>query len=775
MADESAGRVKKLDHILKKTENLLLNLDQIGIDVSMPYTKLKEAKRLYGEKRLDEALKIVEETIAELQKLKKEYTKIAVETPERGRGVYALFRTDEGVDRKQMEEWRLILESWKDDGYRIGNLDEIFSKEPQEVEKVFVEISRNVARSEKYQREISEMLKDPRLPSELRIQVQNILPKLKNVKDFDMVEKKVQELMEEYSRYLSEVKEAKRTIDRLRKEGYNVDRITESFDRDSYDVFKEKYRTFLRSVELLKSAEKKLDEIEADPHLKELLGEKISRIRKLLKDPGKIGEIQRLVKPLLEDVARLQRDKKRILEERALRGNLLEEIDLWERDGFMVEELKKNVDAPLEKLRELRERYVKGIERIKELKRRLLTLDGLGYEEDIASLALSMNDPLKADEYAEQVRDLAERVEERNRVLDHLEKKAAHWKKLGYIVTPIEIFLRNPGRLEEALEYLQKYQNNFRRAITIENEIKDVKAPHLKKLADEIAVLLKNLPNLRPALEKYEKLKELIENEKVLKEKWKTFNKVSRGWMERGYKVEGMLERFLRIKNSPEEIDRLLEEYKRRIAELERLRSEYERIGRGVDKELEEELEEKLWDLEAVGEAKKKLMLLKAKVANREYLRKKMEEFIKKMEEKGIDVTTLRKKMDENPGEVKAIAEEFRDKLREFARVKREIITRLRDEGRKRELQEIKGIKDPYMLDELLKRYSSILKPETLSEHEEVEALLKSAHEEYKKKNYERALELYSKVLEKDPENRKASFFIKRIKVLMKGSNEKSG
>lgn len=775
MADESAGRVKKLDHILKKTENLLLNLDQVGIDVSMPYTKLKEAKRLYGERRLDEALRIVEETIAELQKLKSEYAKMAVETLGKGRGVYALFRTDEGVDRKQMEEWRLILESWRDEGYSLGNLDEIFSKDPQEVEKVFVKISRNVARSERYEREISGILKDPKLPSELRIQFQNILPKLKNVKDFDIIEKKVLELMEEYRRYLKEVEEAKRTIESLKKEGYSVNRIMESFNRDSYDVFKEKYKTFLRSVELLKSAERKLDDIESDPHMKEMLGENISRIRTLLKDPGKIGEIQSLIKPLLADVARLQKDKKRILEERALRGNILEEIDVWEREGFVVDELKKNVDAPLEKLKELREKYIKGIEKIKELKRRLLTLDGVGYEDDIASYALGMNDPLKADEYAQQVGDLVERVEERNRVLEHLQKKAAHWKKLGYIVTPIENFLKNPGRLEEALELLQRYQNSFRRAITIENEIKDVKAPHLKTLADEITVLLKNLPNLRPALEKYEELQKLMEKEKILKEKWRTFNRVSREWMERGYKVDGMLERFLRIKNSPGEIDRLLEEYRERITELESIRSEFEKIERGVDRELEEKLEENLRDPEAVGEARKNLMLLKAKAANREFLRKKMEEFIKKMEEKGVDVTTLRKKMNENPGELKAIAEEFRDRLREFARVKKEIITKLREEGKIEEIQEVRAIRDPYMLDELIRRYSSSLKPEMVTEHEKIEDLLKKAHDEYKKKNYERALELYSRVLERDPENRKANFFIKRINALMKSSEKKSG
>ena len=73
------------------------------------------------------------------------------------------------------------------------------------------------------------------------------------------------------------------------------------------------------------------------------------------------------------------------------------------------------------------------------------------------------------------------------------------------------------------------------------------------------------------------------------------------------------------------------------------------------------------------------------------------------------------------------------------------------------------------MLEDLINKYTPLLFPELATGERGVEELLNEAQKAYKEKDYEKALELYNKVLEKDPENRKASFFVKRIKVLMKG------
>ncbi|MCD6383495.1 MAG: hypothetical protein J7L88_03435 [Thermoplasmata archaeon] len=769
MGDNTVNAGKKLDYILKKTENFLQSLNQIGLDVSSPSTKLKEARKLYSQKRWDEALRLVEETIKELQAIKEEYNKMRGEASSKGKGVYALFRSDEEASRKQLEEWKLILESWRDEGYDVGDIEEVFKQGTREIEEFFVKISRNVENSERYQKELEEMLKDKRLPSDLRIQLQNIKEKLKNVKDFEMVEEKFLELKEEYNKYLKELEEARARIENLEKKGYYVDRIKLSLERDSYDIFKERYKTFLKSVEMLKKVEEKLDEISKDPYLMGILGDKIEEIKNLVKDPRKIEEVQKLLSPLLKEVKASQEGRRKKEEEEAFRKRVSEEAQLWEEEGFNVTVLKKSLNDPVEKLKEVYERYNNGVEKIKEMKKELLSLDGVGFEDEIADLALSLVDPLKAGEYSEKVKALVEKVEERNRVLDHLQEKVRQWKKLGYILTPLERYLKNPGGLDETLQYLQQYQKNFQKAVAIENEIKDVQGAELRKMASEVLGLLKNLSNLEPALKRYQELKKVMEKEKVVKEKWKTFNDVSRGWREKGYNITSLLEKFLKVKNDPDKIDELLEDYRKRISRLEELKKEYEGIKKGVFKDLEEEMEALLKDPESLIAAERILAEIKAREANLKYLKEKMEKFMEKMEEKGVSTSTLRKKIEEDPAHIKEIAEEFRDRLKEFAKIKKEIITKLREEGKEAEIEKVRAVNDPYMLEDLINKYTPLLFPELATGERGVEELLNEAQKAYKEKDYEKALELYNKVLEKDPENRKASFFVKRIKVLMKG------
>ena len=142
-------RLLKLDMVIKKGDMIIGMLDKKGIQTDLYKDKFSKARKDLENGNIEEAFVLATECIREIKDLRVIPTEKEVSGRVRkGKGVFALIRDNTVEMEKKIDEWKMIISSWRKKGYMFENDDSLFTRTFDQIEKRFISIGEQIEKAE---------------------------------------------------------------------------------------------------------------------------------------------------------------------------------------------------------------------------------------------------------------------------------------------------------------------------------------------------------------------------------------------------------------------------------------------------------------------------------------------------------------------------------------------------------------------------------------------------------------------------------------------------
>lgn len=320
-----------------------------------------------------------------------------------------------------------------------------------------------------------------------------------------------------------EVEKYRTIIEDWRKEGYEVSGLERVLRTRDLSKIGSSFNEYSLAIKSLKEMEAELDSIVSQAYSLGLdFSERVSSIRRMLKDPSRLDEARNRISELKDDVA-------------IIRARL--EIDLWKEEGYEVSKLEKVLetrDSP--RVEPIIKEYESRISRIKKLETELdslmPTMDSLevSFEHEASLLRSMLRDPLKLEEAERMFSSLKEDL----RILGDFKSKIEIWRREGYNVSGLEELFEN-----REIDSIRNVSDRFEKIVqgirTLEREANIL---GLRELEAEVSSLKNRLGDLDRIEEVREYVSQLQRKIGEFKEsKRREWEKKIIGWEKRGYEA----------------------------------------------------------------------------------------------------------------------------------------------------------------------------------------------------------------------------------------------
>jgi len=371
----STSEMKTVQEKIKKVKSLVKIVKAKGANTSGIEKKIENATVSMMRDDLEKAVKLSEEAMEEIEKLKAEID--ANQKSQKkglGRGLGALLGKDgpkpakeekqeekkeepakeeppgeekKDPSAKRKEEIKLIIDDWKSQGFNTSTIDKDFDSDIAKLEESFIVFSEKITKLEDLTDEFEKIKKDD---AELLSHVQNSVDEIeKSLKDPEMAEA-VEKLLKDIPHMLEDVKkikqqegasnqrvdEIKLIIDDWKKEGYSISEL-EGVLSEPLEVIETK---FIDVADKIQNAMDLFEEFEAFQKAKgdalALIENHLEPFKTDIKDIAKTDELKGKFMSLREFV-----DKNKGLEE------LKKQMDELGGKGIDVADIKKTFEGSL--------------------------------------------------------------------------------------------------------------------------------------------------------------------------------------------------------------------------------------------------------------------------------------------------------------------------------------------------------------------------------------------------------------------------------------------
>ncbi|MGA1820688.1 MAG: hypothetical protein ACMUHU_06745 [Thermoplasmatota archaeon] len=478
----------------------------------------------------------------------------------------------ETIDDEKKEKAELLkkAEEIEGRGYSIQKLKEISKGRLRPFKEMFNLMMNNILRTTEIKEELMDL--DRRdIPDE----IDDLESSMTDPWALDSYEEKLLELKDRIDGFRDARDEVLSELKDLVREGYAIDGMEEAL-KLSLDKFKEFRDDLVSKVSDLKDLGEKLTEMD-----RRWLDADFEEAEDGLKDPSRIGW-------LTDKIGRIQ-EKIDIREKK--REEAKDDMDAWEKEGFMVTRLQDVVEGDLPEFKDVHKEMKERVQGARELLSRLASLDLKFFKDRGDDVKTRILDPFDLEGAEEALTELAGSIETDKELRDRLSARIGKLKKEGWSFKGLEKILEiEPFRLQDTIDDLEDRVTRLSSAVDEMASWDEVEKNNLSDRVKELRGKLKDLGDVETAIDIFKDLEATIQRNR---EKREDIKKTLTEWKDIGYIIRSTSD--LQDGNI-EALSDSFDELSEKIHELENIQEEFDSLDTKHFPKEAEEIEFKLND-----------------------------------------------------------------------------------------------------------------------------------------------------------------------------------
>jgi hypothetical protein len=543
-------------------------------------------------------LKELEGETAALRSLLKNVEKIP-ESESRLTELRLKLRTRQDDQKKLKEESSRLkrellgrLEAWMSQGFSVKRLQSALEsgKDAEALRKDFDSFEDDIVRAKELSAKV-QALKAPGHENELS----EILAMLSDIDRLAEAEDALAALLTKLEAADEDVKKAaaednrrkqkaRERIDAWKSQGLNVTSL-ESALSISMEAFRKELGSFSQKVEKVKGLRAELEGIDAKG-----FEDDVQAITRKLADTELAEEAEQDIKALRTKISeKAQSEQKAKDVEKEERNAFVQKFLAYASQGLIVENLERNIDQPLEKVRSEFAEFEAGLKTLDKVRSDVDAMDVKGFEDDVDTIFTKLKDPMHADDAVALLTELKGKIERsraeeadrearearRTQIMDRVN----NLRQSGFNVARIDALARGDvGQLAEAFE---TFMGDVKRLRGIRKAMDALDTDGFADSVEQMSKKLQDPDRLAELDSEFEALKaEISKKQAALKARRDSLDGKVEGWRKEGLNVaklressKGHLDAYEQAVAEFEESDK-----ERREAE-DKLKAHYEKWG----------------------------------------------------------------------------------------------------------------------------------------------------------------------------------------------------
>ncbi|MGA1821994.1 MAG: hypothetical protein ACMUIG_05660 [Thermoplasmatota archaeon] len=779
-------RVQKLELAIKKGDLYVSQLSKQGIDTTSIKSKLDEARTNLENGDIVKAFGMVQEYINEMNRLKSEKTEKKTDegpkieeaedrkissSSKKGKGVFALIRDDERDQRKK-DEWKALVEKWRELGYDFEEDESLFSHPFSELEKRITSIDHQISKGEGIRSRISTIRSEfDAVGHSYKNKIDDVESAVLKLDRLDDQERRLNSLIATLKSVESRYKTLRNRIGRYKRQGLNTNNLEEMIETDEdLDYLDKQFNIFEGNIEFLLKEKMKFNELKSNPGSKNYQKE-VRDIENIIDDPWMLDTVVEKTISLEKLLMKESEKEKKQEDEKKRRKEIRESLDRYRSEGFIVDMVEQLLEDDMNLLEEEFDQLIRNIAKLKSLREKLFTLNASGFEDNIAQISTHLNDPSNIVKVEKDLNELKDKIVNQRVKSQKIETSIKRWTGMGYMVSKLEETLKRDNSKAEKL--YEDYSRRIEELSQIEDQIKDIKHREISDQIHKLLLKVKNPELIEQVRNEWNILSGKISELEELKDRRKDLNLLLKEWKNQGFNIDKILI-LMKEANQTDGLENIILNYTRSVATLKSIETEFSKEERGWFRKEEDFIRNHIHDLEMGKEVIGAFEDLKSKNKEEEKRRGQIVRKLKGLSEKGIDTSMIENLL---TGEKESLDKEYKKYINLTKRLLKLKADLLRDAHKNKDKAKeelAKSMNDPYKIDEYEKK-SSGEKGAPIPEEGsgagktrdlDIKSLRSLAKAAYKEKKYLEALGFFEAILAIDPSHKESLFY--RKKALMK-------
>ncbi len=528
--------------------------------------------------------------------------------------------------------------------------------------------------------------------------VERLRAKMRDVRLTEEVENDMLSLLVRSKRERQEklrIEQIRRSLSEWKSQGFAVDRVETLIGRSDIKALEKEFVTHKIGIHTLKELERDLDSLEPEG-----FEDEVANLRRLMKDIKNIPTVE-------EDLLDLQRRIEERFEEfrnikqkeNKEKHQYVEKLSEWVSEGFkegIIERLEQVIakDQDMDTVRSAFKTFESEVERVKELRAVLDTLQAPGFEAEISQLKERLANIDEIGTVEAEMMALLKKIERRTeearrrRVEDQQKRSEFQdqldaWKKEGFNVEGLSRSMDTEDIVDLRRGFVVS-RIRVQKLRELAKVVEGLRAEGYDSDIESILPLLTDVDHVEKADEAVNALRQKVEKSREAAGKRREYRAKMEEWRAQGYNTE-RLERAL-AKDDTDYISKEFLVFKIRLQKLEELKEEINIMVLSAEDFAPqvEGLRPLLKDVDKISEIRERISALKAKIDQaREERRRKEEQERKVREELGVKllgwasqgykIEELEKVFDGPLDVVQTVFDEFERTINKVNRLKQEL------------------------------------------------------------------------------------------------------
>ena|GEM_PF-5985819 len=572
--------------------------------------------------------------------------------------LYSMLEGDLEVLKKAVEDFEAAAGKMKELGDELGTMD-----------------------TEGYEEDVERLrakMRDVRLTGEVENDMLNLLVRSKRERQEKL-----------------RIEQIRRTLSEWKDQGFAVDKVEAHIGHADIKTLEKEFVTHKIGIHTLKELERDLESLEPEG-----FEDEVANLRRLMKDIKNIPTVE-------EDLLDLQRRIEERFEEfrnikqkeNKEKHEYVEKLSEWVSEGFkegIIERLEQVIakDQDMDTVRSAFKTFESEVERVKELRAVLDTLQAPGFEAEIGQLKERLANIDEIGTIEAEMMALLKKIErrteeERRRRVEDLQKRSEFqdqldaWKKEGFNVKGLSKAMDTEDIVDLRRAFVVS-RIRVQKLRELGKVVEGLRAEGYDTDIDEILPLLTEVDRVEKADEAVNALRQKVEKAREAAGKRREYRAKMEEWRAQGYNTE-RLERAL-SKDDTDYISKEFLVFKIRLQKLEELKEEINIMVLSAEDVAPqvEGLRPLLKDVDKISEIRERISALKAKIDQAREERRKKEELERKVREElgvkllgwasqGYNIEVLEKVFDGPLDVVQTVFDEFERTMNKVNRLRQEL------------------------------------------------------------------------------------------------------
>ncbi|MDG6224185.1 MAG: hypothetical protein QCI82_01590 [Candidatus Thermoplasmatota archaeon] len=766
-------KIQKLEQVIQKGDAFATQLERQGLDISPVRGKLDSAREFFKTGEHQKAYSLIQEFIGDLNRLKDTLNKDKGNASKKGKGVFALIRDANQMDQK-ISEWKAIVSEWREKGYKLEKDDGLFSHPFEEVERRFVSLGEQIEKAERIRDTIADLRANhSEVGGGYRKKIDNIEKEVFKLGKLDDLDRRIGQLRGILKSVDGRYRALRNRLQRYKRKGLITHSLEEMIDNDDdLDYLEKQFNIYEGNVDYLLKEKQKFLDIKSSP-VSSSISSQLRDLESMIDDPWMLDTIVERMLSLEKEIGAIKDREKRLVEESKRRAEIKESLRRYRVEGYKVEMVEQLLNEDMNLLEEEYDIFVRNLAKLKSLKERLFSMDATDFEDDLAQIFESMNDPTNMEVIDHQIKELKERIKAHRIRTQNIESTIKQWKGMGFTINQLEDMFDKKD-LDSTEKLIELYDDRIKQLLDIEAKLKSQNVKEISDSVHKVLLKLKNPELYESVIREYSEIEGQIQEYEGMREKRKELNDLLKVWRGQGYEIEGILSQMRQAK-TVENLQDIMLKYTRSIATLETFKKEFQTEIRGWFKTDETFIAENLDKPDMTSEVMEVFQNLKEKNAKEEQRRGVICRKLDEIDSKGIDTSKIRSYLTTDTDYLNSEYEIFKELVKRLIKLKAGL---LRDAYKKKDddlKAKANSFNDPYMVDEYESEISGKKMPAENKDgttKREIDELLEKARSSYKAGRMMESLGFFDAVLNIDQKNKEASFYKKKILMKLKQTPE---